>query len=167
MEVTLESIKALRERAGAGIMSCKRALEQANGDLDEAQIILRKEGISSAAKKATRETQEGLVESYVHSGGRVGAMVELNCETDFVARTDDFQSLAHDLAMQVAAMAPVCVDETDLLDEGGQDPQEVCLLLQPYIKEPSVTVQDHVNETVSKVGENIRIRRFERFALGE
>ncbi len=167
MEVTVDSIKALRERTGAGIMDCKRALEQANGDLDEAQNILRKEGISSAAKKSERETQEGLVESYVHSGGRVGAIVELNCETDFVARTDDFQRLAHDLAMQVAAMSPLYVDGADLPDEGDYDPQEACLLLQPYIKEPSITVQDHVNETVSKVGENIRVRRFERFALGE
>lgn len=167
VEVTLESIKALRGRTGAGIMDCKRALEQAGGDLDEAQSILKQAGISSAAKKSSRVTLEGLVESYIHSGGRVGAMVELNCETDFVARTDDFRRLAHDLAMQVAAMSPVYVDGSDIPDVEDYDPQEASLLQQPYIKDPSITVQDLVSETISKVGENIRVRRFERFALGE
>jgi len=149
------------------MMECKKALVECNGNVDSAIEALRIQGQAKADKKASRIAAEGLVTIKLDEHGKSGVLVEVNCETDFVARTDDFQSLAHDLAMQVAAMAPVCVDETDLLDEGGQDPQEVCLLLQPYIKEPSVTVQDHVNETVSKVGENIRIRRFERFALGE
>jgi len=152
---------------GAGIMDCKRALEEADGDLEDAQRILRQMGIASAAKKASRETNEGLVESYIHSGGRIGALVELNCETDFVARTDDMKDLAHDIAMQVAAMAPLYVDEGDIPDDEERNPQEVCLLQQAFIRDQSITIQDLLGEAIGKLGENIRVLRFARFALGE
>ncbi len=167
MAITTAGIKALRDLTGAGIMDSKRALEDADGDMDKAQEILREKGIASAAKKSDRETDQGLVESYIHSGGRIGAMVEANCETDFVARTEDFRALAHDIAMQVAAMNPTYIDESAI--PGGEDvnPQEVCLLQQPFIKDPSLTINELIRETVGKLGENIRIRRFSRFSLGE
>ncbi len=152
---------------GAGIMDSKRALEEADGDVEAAQKILREKGIASAAKKASRDTNEGLVEAYIHSGGRVGAMVELNCETDFVARTEDMKSLAHDVAMQVAAMSPEFVDEDEIPEDEEASPQEVCLLRQPFIRDNGLTVQDILNETIAKVGENVRVRRFSRFTLGE
>jgi elongation factor Ts len=151
----------------AGIMDCKRALEQSDGDLEDAQRILREMGVASAAKKASRETNEGIVESYIHSGGRIGVLVELNCETDFVARTHDVRDLAHDIAMQVAAMAPLYVDEGDIPDDEDRNPQEVCLLQQAFIRDQSVTIQDLLSEAIGKLGENIRVLRFARFALGE
>lgn len=167
MEVTVDLIKALREKTGAGIMDTKKALEEADGDLDKAQALLREKGLATAAKKADRATLEGLVESYIHSGGRIGALVEVNCETDFVARTDGFKALAHDLAMQVAAMNPRYLDSPDVPEDDDSTPQESCLLEQPFIRDPSLTVRDRVNETISQVGENVRIRRFSRFSLGE
>lgn len=164
---TVDQIKELRERTSAGVMDCKRALDEAGGDLDKAENLLREQGIASAAKRSSRDTNEGVIETYIHSGGRIGAIVEINCETDFVARTDDFKALAHDLAMQVAAMAPVHVD-TNPDEEGGEpNPPETSLLSQPFIKDPSKTIQDLVNESVGRLGENIRVRRFTRFALGE
>ena len=123
--------------------------------------------MASAMKRSARATNQGLVESYIHSGGRIGAIVEANCETDFVARTDDFKSLAHDIAMQVAAMDPKYVDVADIPDGTDENPEQVCLLQQAFIKDPSKTVQDLVNEVVAKIGENIKVRRFSRFALGE
>ena len=167
MAITTADIKSLRDMTGAGIMDSKRALEEADGDMERAQEVLREKGIASAAKKSDRETDQGLVESYIHSGGRVGAMVEANCETDFVARTDDFKALAHDIAMQVAAMNPQYVDEGDVPDGEEANPQEACLLQQPFIKDPSITIQDLIKENVGKLGENIRIGRFSRFSLGE
>ncbi len=167
MDVSVESIKELRERTGAGIMDCKRALQESNGDLARAEEILREQGVASAAKKASRATNQGVVESYIHSGGRIGAIVEVNCETDFVARTPDFKELAHDLAMQVAAMSPLYVDDSEIPDGDEVDPQQACILQQPFIKDPSQTVQDLVNEAISKLGENVRVRRFARFSLGE
>ena len=167
MEATIESIKALREQTGAGIMDCKRALEQVNGDLSKAESILREEGIASAAKKASRATNQGLIESYIHSGSRIGAMVEVNCETDFVARTPDFGELAHDLAMQVASMSPQYVDTGDIPEGEEANPEESCLMQQPFIRDPGKSVQDLVNEAVGRLGENVRVRRFARFALGE
>lgn len=148
-------------------MDCKSALEEAGGDLEAAQRILKEKGIASAAKKASRDTNEGLVESYIHGGGRVGALVELNCETDFVARTDGMKLLAHNLAMQVAAMAPAYLDKADIPEGEDLDPSEVCLLQQSFIREPDQTVQDLVSAAVGILGENIRVRRFSRFALGE
>ncbi len=165
--VTVDSIKALREETGAGVMDCKRALEAAEGDVARAQDILRQEGIASAAKKSSRDTNDGVVESYIHSGGRIGVLVEVNCETDFVARTPEFRELAHNLAMQVAAMDPQHVDEADLPEGAEVNPQEDCLLQQAFIRDPSKTIEDLLKETVGKLGENIRVRRFTRFALGE
>ena len=167
MAVTVEEIKALRELTGAGIMDSKKALEEAGGNIEKAEDLLRQQGIASAAKKANRATNQGVVESYIHSGGRIGAMVELNCETDFVARTDDFQSLANNLAMQIAAMSPTYVDESDVPDGESADTSQDCLMQQPFIRDPSMTVQDVVSETVGRLGENIRVRRFKRFSLGE
>jgi elongation factor Ts len=148
-------------------MDCKSALEESDGDIAKAEEILRSKGIASAIKKSTRETNQGLVESYIHSGGRIGAIVEANCETDFVARTDDFKALAHNLAMQVAAMAPKYVDVSDIPDGDQENVEEVCLLQQPFIKDPSLSVQDLVREAAGKLGENVQVRRFTRFALGE
>lgn len=167
MAVTVDDIKALRGLTGAGVMDSKRALEAAGGDLRKAEEILREQGIASAAKKANRETNQGLVESYIHSGGRIGAIVEVNCETDFVARTDDFRDLAHNLAMQIAAMSPSYVDAAQAPEGEEVDAAQDCLLQQPFIRDPSKTVQDLVNETVGKLGENVRVRRFTRFSLGE
>ena len=167
MELSVTTIKELRERTGAGIMDCKRALEETAGDLGKAEDILVKQGITSAAKKATRSTEEGIVESYIHSGGRIGVLLEVNCETDFVARTDDFRELAHDLAMQVAAMAPSYVSSEEVPDGEDSDSAETVLMHQPFIKDPSKSIQDLVNEGIGKLGENIRVRRFTRFSLGE
>ncbi len=162
---TTEAIKELRGKTGAGIMDCKKALQEAEGDLDGALEILRKRGFAKAEKKAHREVSQGLVEAYIHTGGRIGALVEVNCESDFVAHTDEFKRLAHDLAMQVAA-----TDPSFLSSEGvpkGVDPSEACLLSQPLIKDSQRTVQDVITETVAKVGENIKVRRFARFELGK
>ena len=167
MEVSVDTIRALRELTGAGIMDCKRALEQVNGDLHKAEEVLRVQGIASAAKKSSRDTNQGLVDSYIHSGGRIGALVEVNCETDFVARTPDFKELAHDLAMQVAAMTPLYVDSSDIPEGEEANPQEHCLMQQPFIKDPTKTIQDLVNEAVGKLGENVRVRRFARFSFGD
>ena len=167
MELTVTTIKELRERTGAGIMDCKRALEETGGDLNMAEDLLAKQGIASAVKKATRSTEEGVVESYIHSGGRIGVLIEVNCETDFVARTDDFKELAHDIAMQVAAMAPSYVNGEDVPEGEDAENSETVLMRQPFIKDPSKSVQDLVNEGIGKLGENIRVRRFTRFSLGE
>ena len=166
MTITTEQIKELRARTSAGVMDCKKALEQCEGDLDAAESFLKEKGVASAAKKAGRDTNQGLVETYIHSGGRIGAMVEVNCETDFVARTKDFENLAHDIAMQIAAMNPSYVGGTDNPNEDDL-PEESYLLSQPFIKDPSKSIQDVINETVGKLGENIRVRRFQRFSLGE
>ena len=167
MELSVATIKELRERTGAGIMDCKRALEDTSGDMDKAEELLTQQGIASAVKKATRSTEEGIVESYIHSGGRIGVLLEVNCETDFVARTDDFKELAHDIAMQVAAMSPSYVSSDDVPDGEDADSAETVLMCQPFIKDPSKSVQDLVNEGIGKLGENIRVRRFTRFSLGE
>ncbi len=161
-------IKELREKTGAGIMDCRRALEEAAGELEKAQDLLKQKGLADASKKVGRETGEGIVESYIHTGGRLGALVEVNCETDFVARTNEMKELAHDLAMQVAAMpTTLYVDRTDVKEDEMRPIEEVCLLDQSYIKDPSRTVGDVVQEVIAKVGENVRVRRFARFGLGE
>lgn len=167
MELSVATIKELRERTGAGIMDCKRALEETAGDLAQAEDLLTRQGIASASKKAARSTEEGIVESYIHSGGRIGVLLEVNCETDFVARTDDFKGLAHDIAMQVAAMAPSYVSGDDVPDGEDAESAETVLMHQPFIKDPSKSIQDLVNEGIGKLGENIRVRRFTRFSLGE
>ncbi len=192
-----EMVKALRERTGAGVLDCKRALEETGGDLEEATRLLRQRGLAIATKKAGRLAREGLVEAYIHAGGRLGALVEINCETDFVARTEEFQRLAHDLAMQVVASNPHHLRPEDIPPEvieekkrlflselEGQDKPEhlwerivegklekyydqVCLLRQPFIKDEGLTVEEVIIEGIAKLGENIVIRRFARYELGE
>lgn len=166
-DINVNSIKALRESTGAGVMDCKRALEEAKGDPETAQGLLRQWGVLAAAKRGSRTADDGLVEAYVHSGGRIGAIVELNCETDFVARTEEFQSLAHDVAMQVAAMAPLYITLEEIPTDQNLDPKEVCLLEQSFIREPDKTIRDLIEDARAKTGENIGIRRFTRFALGQ
>ncbi len=165
--VTVELIKTLREQTGAGISDCKKALEDSAGDLDKAAEALRQRGFEQAAKRADRETSQGLVESYIHTGGRVGALVQLGCETDFVARTDEFRALAHDIAMQVAAMSPVYLSEEEKEEGDDRPAAQVCLLQQPFIKDGSRTLADLVRETAAQTGENVRIVHFRRLALGE
>jgi elongation factor Ts len=160
-------IKALREETGAGVMDAKRALDEAKGDMGQAKAIIRERGAAAAAKRSDRETSNGVVDSYIHAGGRIGVLVELNCETDFVANTDDFRGLARSIAMQVAAMNPllVSVDDRAQTTVDGSD-EEVCLLSQPFIKDPKLSIGDLVRETAAKTGENIRVRRFVRYELG-
>lgn len=166
MEITTEMVKTLREQCGAGVMDCRNALKSTGGDIEKAQEILKEKGLLKAQKKAARATSSGLVECYIHTAGRIGAMVEINCETDFVARTEEFKELAHSLAMQVAAMAPVCVSNENIPENSKPVPDEECLLLQPYIKDPTRTIKDVIAETIAKTGENIKVRRFHRYELG-
>jgi elongation factor Ts len=167
VEITLDQIKELREASGAGVMDCKRALEASDGDVQKAKKYLAEQGLASAAKKAHRETAQGVVESYIHAGGRIGALVEVNCETDFVARTEEFQALAREIAMQIAAMNPLAVNEDEELPPTADlRGDEVVLLKQAYIRDGSKTIQDLINETIGKTGENIQVRQFKRFELG-
>ncbi len=170
MAVTAQQVKTVRERTGAGILECKRALEEANGDIDAAVEALRKQGVAKgmdvASRKADAEFNHGRVESYIHMGGRIGVLLELNCQTDFVSRNDEFQSLAHDIAMQVAAMNPSYIGLDDLPEDVDGKLAEVSLLHQPFIRDQSKTIQDLVAEAIGKFGENIRVRRFSRFELG-
>ncbi len=196
MAITASMVKELRERTGAGMMDCKRALEETNGDLEQAVANLRERGLAAAQKKAGRDAREGLVSSYIHTGGRVGVLIEVNCETDFVARTDEFQKLVKDLAMQVAGLGAIYVDADHIpedvvaakkaalvADDAVQGKpenirekivegqlnkwyKEVCLLEQPF-RDEDRTVRELVTEKISTIGENIRVRRFIRFVLGE
>ncbi|MCL2679413.1 MAG: translation elongation factor Ts [Dehalococcoidia bacterium] len=167
MEISANSIKELREKSGAGVMDCRSALVECQGDLAKASELLKERGIAKAAKKAERVTASGLIEAYVHTGGRVAAMVELNCETDFVARTDEFKKLAHDIAMQIAAMNPVFVTSEQVPD-GFNIPEGeiVCLMEQSFIKDPSKTIKDLITDGIARIGENIRVSRFNRFEIG-
>ena len=195
-DISAELVKELRERTGAGFMDCKRALTEADGDLEKATVVLREKGLAAAAKKAGRDAREGLVSSYIHTGGRVGVLIEVNCETDFVARTDEFQKLVRDLAVQVAGLAPLYVDrdrvpaealearKAELLaDESTQKKPEairpqivegqlkkwfsqVCLYDQPF-RDEERSVGELITQNISTIGENIRVRRFTRYALGE
>ena len=171
MKITAGMVKELRDQSGAGIMQCRKALMECEGDAQKALEILKQQSLFKAAKKAERKAVEGLIEAYIHTAGRVGAMVELNCETDFVARTDEFKALAHDLAMQVAAVSPQFITPDEVTPEAVNDEeielQAACLLLQPFIKDPTRTIQDVVTETIAKVGENIRVKRFARFELAK
>ena len=167
MEVTVEQVRTLRNQTGAGIMECKQALVESQGDIEKATEALRLKGFAQVAKRSDRATNQGLVEAYVHTGGRVGAMVELGCETDFVARTPEFRALAHDIAMQVAAMAPAYLDESDKAHGDDRPVAQVSLLQQPFIKDNSSSVGEVVRDLAAKVGENIRVLRFSRLALGE
>lgn len=167
MAVTVETIRHLRELTGAGIMDCKQALEENGGDLVKAAETLRRKGFAQAAKRSANATSQGLVEAYIHTGGRVGALVELGCETDFVARTPEFRELAHNLAMQVAAMAPQYVDQSQVEEGDSRLAAQTVLLHQPFIKDHSRTVAEMVQELAAKVGENVKVLRFTRLALGE
>jgi elongation factor Ts len=195
-DISAEMVKELRDRTGAGFMDCKKALTEAGGDLDKATAILRERGLAAAAKKSSREAREGLVSSYIHTGGRVGVLIEVNCETDFVARTDEFQKLVKDLAVQVAGLSPLYVDQTSIpveqleakkaelrADESVQKKPEnirdqivegqlkkwyaqVCLVDQPF-RDEERTVGELITEKIATIGENIVVRRFTRYALGE
>ncbi|MBA7476682.1 Elongation factor Ts [subsurface metagenome] len=167
MNITAAMVKELRNQSGAGIMQCRKALIESDGDNGKALEILKQQSLFKAAKKAERPTAEGLIETYIHTAGRVGAMVELNCETDFVARTDEFKQLAHHLAMQVAAMNPKFITEEECKPETEDEPQNACLLLQADIKEPDKTIKEIIIETIARTGENIKVSRFIRFELGE
>lgn len=197
MATTTEMIKTLRERTGAGILDAKKALDEMGGDMEKAFDMLREKGLAKAAKKATREVREGLVEPYIHLGGKIGVLVEINCETDFVARNEQFKELAHDIALHIAAAAPryvtrAEVDATELekerqiyiaaaKEEGKPDNiaqriadgklnkyyEENVLLEQAFVKNPDVKIEDLVKESISKLGENIVVRRFARFVIGE
>jgi elongation factor Ts len=196
-EITAELVRALREKTGVGIMECKSALAEAKGDLESAVTILRKKGLSSSAKKSSRETNEGWLGSYVHTNGKIGVLVELNCESDFVARNADFQTLARDIAMHIAASDPRFVRREDVTEDvlarereiykeqaratGKPDNvldrivegrmskfySETCLYEQPFVKDANVTIGDHIASHIQKIGENIKVRRFVRFKLGE
>jgi elongation factor Ts len=192
--ISAQAVADLREKTGAGLLDCKKALTESNGNVEEAITILRKKGAASAAKKADRATKEGLIESYIHVGGKVGVLIEVNCETDFVARNDDFRAFVKDLCLQIAAASPLYVSreevpEADLQKERdiaaaqvqGKPPaavqkivegklekyfSTVCLIDQPFVKQPEKSVKDMVTEKIAKIGENIQIRRFVRYQLG-
>ncbi|MEX2238242.1 MAG: translation elongation factor Ts [Dehalococcoidia bacterium] len=163
--VSTDDVRRLRETSGAGIMDCKRALEEAGGDFEKAVEVLRERGLAQAAKRSDRATEQGLVDAYIHTGGRVGAMVELLCETDFVARTDEFRELAHSIAMQVTATNPTAISEDD--EEARElEPGELPLLQQPFIKDQSKTIEGLIHEAIAKTGENIKVRKISRFEVG-
>jgi elongation factor Ts len=192
--ISAQAVADLREKTGAGLLDCKKALTEANGNVEEAITILRKKGAASAAKKADRATKEGIVESYIHVGGKVGVLIEVNCETDFVARNEDFRAFVKDLCLQIAAASPLYVTreevpEAELQKERdiaaaqvqGKPPaavqkivegklekyySTVCLVDQPFVKQPEKTVKEMVTERIAKIGENIQIRRFVRYQLG-
>lgn len=197
MEVPAKLVKELRERTGVGMMECKKALAEAGGDIEKAIVILRERGLAAAAKRAGRVAAEGMIGAYVHPGSRVGVLVEVNCETDFVAKTDDFKNFVHDLTLQIAASRPEYVSREDVpqeviarekeilraqaLNEGKPERviekmvegrlekffKEVCLLEQPFVKNPDITIKELLNELIVRTGENIVIRRFVRYELGE
>lgn len=166
MDISVDLVKELREKTGAGIMECKKALQECDCNLDKALEALKQHGFALAEKKAERQVGQGLVDSYIHPGNRIGCLIEVNCETDFVARTDDFKNLVHNLAMQVTAMNPVCVSKEDLKENVEAVPEQACLLLQPFIKDNSKSIQDIIKDAIAKTGENIKVRRFMRFELG-
>ncbi|MFC1927465.1 elongation factor Ts [Chloroflexota bacterium] len=166
MKISIEVVKELRNRTNVGIGDCNKALLEVGGNIDKAVELLKQRGAAIAEKMKDEATTEGIVEAYIHHTRRVGSLVELNCETDFVARTPEFKDLAHDLAMQVAAAAPQFLTSEEMPAEAEADPQTVCLLNQPFIKDPTRTVQEIIAETIAKVGENIKVRRFARFELG-
>ena len=170
MAVTAETVKIVRQRTGAGILESKNALVEAAGDMDKAIESLREQGIAKGVKlsgrRSANELNQGVVESYIHTGGRVGVLLELNCETDFVARTDDFKNLAHNLALQIAAMNPAYVGVDDLPENPTEQDMEASLWNQPFIRDGSVRVKDLVTESIGKLGENIKLTRFVRYELG-
>lgn len=178
MQISAAMVKELREKTGAGIMDAKRALEEVEGNMEKAAQVIAQQGLARAEKKTDRQASQGLVEPYIHGGGRIGAMVEINCETDFVARTPDFQGLAHDIAMQIAALNPQYVSEdeipSDVLDAKTEElgskevaVKQLALLSQDFIKDSGKTIEEVIKDGIAKLGENIVVRRFSRFELGE
>ncbi len=167
MEITTQIIKELRDKSGAGIMDCRNALMKTGGDFEKSLEILKENALNKMEKRSARVAEQGIVEAYLHTGCKIGAMVEINCETDFVARTDVFKTLAHNVAMQIAAQEPVCISEDQLPEGSEAAPEVACLLKQPFIKSPDLTIQDLVNDAIAKTGENIKIKRFARFELGQ
>ena len=168
--MSLDAIKELRELTNCGIIDCKKALEQAGGDLKKAKELLREKGLQMALKKASRAASEGRVEAYIHNGSKIGVIVEVNCETDFVARNEAFMQFTKDLAMHIAAMAPKYIKKEEVPADviaGGADTAALCLLEQPFVKDASKTIQDLLNELIAKIGENIVIGRFTRYKIGE
>mgnify|MGYP001418383484 FL=1 len=163
MDIDVKKVKEVREKTGAGIMAAKKALEDSNGDVGKAEEVLKEQGLSNAMKKSGRETSEGVIQSYIHAGNKIGAMVELKCETDFVARTEEFIELTKDLAMQVAAMSPNYIYPEDEGAENASD--EEILISQSFIKDPSLTIEDMVKSMISKVGENIKVSKIIKFDL--
>ena len=167
MEISAAQVKELREKSGAGVMDCRNALIKTEGNFEKAHELLKEQSVYKVQKRSTRIVLQGAVTAYIHAGGKIGALVELNCETDFVARTDAFRELAHDIAMQIAAQEPICIGE-DAMPKDIEDPPEVaCLLRQPFIKRPEISIQDLINEAIAKTGENIKVKRFARFELGQ
>jgi len=166
MKIPVEVVKELRNRTNAGIADCNKALLEVGGDIEKAIEFLKQRGAALAEKKKDVATTEGAIEAYIHHTKRIGALVELNCETDFVAHTDEFKELAHDLAMQIAATSPQFLTSEEIPPKAETDPQVACLLSQPFIKDPTKTVQEIIAETIAKVGENMKVRRFARFELG-
>lgn len=166
MKVSVEAVKELRKRTNVGIGDCNKALLEVGGDLEKAIEFLKQRGAAIADEKKGAAATEGVIEAYIHHTKRIGALVELNCETDFVARTPEFKELAHDLGMQIAAAAPQFLTSEEISPEAEADPQMVCLLSQPFIKDPTRTVQEVIAEAIAKVGENIKVGRFARFELG-
>jgi len=167
LEITTDQIKDLRQECGAGVMDCRNALKENNGDRAKALEYLQKQGFKKAEKTAGRTAKQGLIVSYIHGAGRIGSLVEVNCETDFVARTAEFQDLARNIAMQVAAMAPEFLSKKECPEGKVVDYASACLMQQPYIKDPTKVIQDLVTELISKTGENIVVSRFSRFELGK
>ena len=166
MNIAVERIKELREQSGAGVIECRNCLLEAEDNMDKALQILKERSLFKAEKKINRTANQGLIEAYIHTGGRIGAIVEVNCETDFVARTDEFKELAHHLAMQVAAIPPQFISEEEIPEGADVEPQLACLLLQADIKDPGKTVQNIITEAIARVGENIKVSRFARFEIG-
>jgi elongation factor Ts len=166
MKISVEAVKELRNRTNVGISDCNKALSEVGGDMEKAIEFLKQRGAAIAEKKRDELVTEGVIEAYIHHTRHIGALVELNCETDFVARTDEFRKLARDLAMQVAATSPQFISSEEMPPQAETDPQEACLLSQPFIKDPTRTVQEVIVEAIAKVGENIKVGRFARFELG-
>jgi len=166
MKISIEAVKELRKRTNVGIADCNKALLEMDGDMEKAVEFLKQRGIAIAEKKRDAAATEGVIEAYVHHTKRIGALVEVNCQTDFVARTAEFKELAHDLAMQIAATAPEFLTSEEMSPDAEIEAQVACLLSQPFIKDPTKTVQEIIAETIAKVGENIKVRRFARFELG-
>jgi elongation factor Ts len=195
--ISADLVKTLREKTGVGMMECKKALVETQGDVEKAQEFLRKKGLADAAKRGDRTTAEGIIETYIHMGGQIGVMLELNCETDFVARNENFKALAKDIAMHIAASHPQCVSKDEVpadqvakereilmaqpdmatkpenvrekIIEGRLEKfyEQICLLNQPFVKDPSLKIADLINKNISTIGEKIQVKRFVRFAVGE